>query len=193
MTSEPFESDQSLCQILGIGTEAEANRAFACLYERHGRALIAFASSHGGRNQAEDVSQSVWQRLWPHLRAGKYDGATFRSLLFTTAKRIIVDQWRRQQKISPSSGAADLNQFPDQTSRTPAVDLLETERKQKLEECLGKLDAQHEQRAAVARLRLSSYAVNEICLELSLERKRVDKLWFEAKQALQQCVNRDVS
>lgn len=70
------------------------------LHAEHGAALAHFVAGLVGGDQAraQDVVQETFLRAWRHpaaLRAG--EGVT-RSWLFTVARRIAIDDWRRRTR-----------------------------------------------------------------------------------------------
>lgn len=67
-------------------------RAFAELYERHRRAVFTFLLHlTGARDAAEDLLQETILRMW----RGRAEGE-FRAWVFTIARRLAVDRFRRQ-------------------------------------------------------------------------------------------------
>lgn len=181
-------TDEELVQQIATAQESAASEHFRELYDRHARLLLGFCGSHVGRDKADDVSQVVWQRIWTALRSGRYDVTNFRALLLKIAKNLIVDHWRRT-KLEPEQ-REQLDRFEDNASNSPATRLLNHERMERLRSCLEQLRQAHRSRATVAEMKLALEAVSDICEKLGVDRSRVDKLWFEARQALQACVNR---
>lgn len=71
-------------------------RAFAELYERHRRAVFTFLLRLTGATEAaEDLLQEAFFRIW--LGRAEYRAAgEFRAWLFTIARRLAIDRFRRQ-------------------------------------------------------------------------------------------------
>ena len=176
--------DEQLLREIAAGSQD----AFRQLHERHAAVLLSFCAARVGRTQADDVVQAVWLRLWPYFQNGNYHGQKFRPLLFTTARNIITDEWRRSRVVGSASDGLD--QFADPADDAAAVRVVEAERMKRLAECLEKLQAAHADRAAVAVRKLAAVDVAEISVELGVNRDRVDKLWFEARSFLSDCVGR---
>ena len=74
--------------------EAELLRA---LHDDHASALWSFALrlTGGDRSRAEDLVQETLLRAWRHPEALDPARGSVRSWLFTTARNIAIDAWRR--------------------------------------------------------------------------------------------------
>lgn len=84
------------------GTAARASADAASLFEailaEHGPALSNFAMHlTGDRQQAEDVVQETLLRAWRHPQALDGTRGSPRAWLFTVARRVAVDNWRRDR------------------------------------------------------------------------------------------------
>jgi RNA polymerase sigma-70 factor (ECF subfamily) len=75
--------------------DAELLRA---LHEEHGGALYAHALrlSNGDRQRAEDLVQETLLRAWRHPESLDPDRGSVRAWLFTTARHLAIDAWRRR-------------------------------------------------------------------------------------------------
>src|SRR5215475_16171205 len=75
--------------------DAELMRA---LYAEHGDALFAQALRlcDGDRQRAEDLVQETLLRAWRHPEALDPERGSARAWLFTTARRLAIDAWRRR-------------------------------------------------------------------------------------------------
>jgi RNA polymerase sigma-70 factor (ECF subfamily) len=75
--------------------EAELLRA---LHAEHGDALFAHAVRlcGGDRQRAEDLVQETLLRAWRHPEALDPDRGSVRAWLFTTARHLAIDAWRRR-------------------------------------------------------------------------------------------------
>jgi RNA polymerase sigma factor (sigma-70 family) len=188
MSQTGVKTDEELVQQIAEAGPGAAEEYFQELYDRYAGLLLGFCGSHVGRDKADDVSQVVWQRVWTALLEGRYDGTNFRALLLRIAKNLIVDGWRRK-KLEPEQ-KEQLDRFEDNAGQSPAARLLHEERMDRLRSCLERLRAAHHSRATVAEMKMAVASVSEICEQLGVDRNRVDKLWFEARKALQACVSR---
>lgn len=76
--------------------DAELLRA---LQDEHGDALYAHAVRlvGGDRQRAEDLVQETLLRAWRHPEALDLERGTVRSWLFTTARNLAIDAWRRRE------------------------------------------------------------------------------------------------
>lgn len=75
--------------------DAELLRA---LYTEHGEALFAHALRlvGGDRQRAEDLVQETLLRAWRHPEALDPERGSVRAWLFTTARHLAIDAWRRR-------------------------------------------------------------------------------------------------
>ncbi len=72
--------------------------ALSLLYDRHARAVYAFAAHAIGRSEAEEVVQDCFVRLW--RRAGQFDArrGSFTAWFMAIAQNRVVDELRRRGK-----------------------------------------------------------------------------------------------
>jgi RNA polymerase sigma-70 factor (ECF subfamily) len=68
------------------------------LQDEHGEALFAHAVrlSGGDRQRAEDLVQETMLRAWRYPKALDPERGAVRSWLFTTARNLSIDAWRRR-------------------------------------------------------------------------------------------------
>jgi RNA polymerase sigma-70 factor (ECF subfamily) len=68
------------------------------LHEEHGEALYAYAQRlcHGDRQRAEDLVQETMLRAWRHPASMDPANGSVRAWLFTTARHLAIDAWRRR-------------------------------------------------------------------------------------------------
>ena len=100
--------------------EAHAAEAFRELYRRYHRPLYAFARARvGTREQAEDVVQEAFARLWRCRRSFDPERGRVAALLFTMARNLIIDGQRRLVRGSSVRMAAE----PTDTAIAPEVDV----------------------------------------------------------------------
>jgi RNA polymerase sigma-70 factor (ECF subfamily) len=99
--------------------DAELLRA---IFAEHGDALYAHALrlASGDRQRAEDLVQETLLRAWRHPEALDPDRGSVRAWLFTTARNLAIDSWRRRSvrvgeviTDTPPESATD-----DETDRT---------------------------------------------------------------------------
>ena len=111
------------------------------LHAEHGDALFAHAMrlSDGDRQRAEDLVQETLLRAWRHPEALNPERGSARAWLFTTARHLAIDAWRRRSARvgevvtdAPPEPAAE-----DETDR--AVEAWT------IAEALGRLSAPHRQ------------------------------------------------
>ena len=117
--------------------DAELLRA---LQDEHGEALYGHAVrlAGGDRAQAEDLVQETLLRAWRYPEALDPERGAVRSWLFTTARNVAIDAWRRR---SVRVGEVVTDMIPEPP---PSAD--EADRAVEawtVAEALGRLSAQH--------------------------------------------------
>jgi RNA polymerase sigma-70 factor (ECF subfamily) len=116
--------------------DAELLRA---LHTEHGDALLAHAVrlTGGDRQRAEDLVQETLLRAWRHPESLDPQRGSVRAWLFTTARNLAIDAWRRR---SVRVGEVVTDVLPE----PPAVD--ETDRAVEawtVAEALGRISTSH--------------------------------------------------
>lgn len=80
--------------------------AFAAIYAEQHRSLWAYLVRLGAtRTVAEDLTQETFVRWLNHAHSVSEAGQA-RAFLFTTATRLLIDQWRRERRLVPWDEAA---------------------------------------------------------------------------------------
>jgi RNA polymerase sigma-70 factor (ECF subfamily) len=110
------------------------------LQDEHGDALFAHALrlAGGDRQRAEDLVQETLLRAWRHPEALDPQRGSVRAWLFTTARNLAIDAWRRR---SARVGEIVTDELPEPP---PAVD--EADRAVEawtVAEALGRLSVSH--------------------------------------------------
>jgi RNA polymerase sigma-70 factor (ECF subfamily) len=159
-----------------------AQQACEQLYHRHARRLLAFLSCRVDRGDVEDVHQAVWERVWRHLPEG-FHGGNFRAWLYRIARNYLVDLRRKKMLQTPGQNVLAV---PD---KEVGVDVLMVEREQMaiLRRCIELLSSDA---ATLVRARLSGEGYDEFCRRTGWKVERAHKLFHQAKEQLQTCVER---
>jgi RNA polymerase sigma-70 factor (ECF subfamily) len=110
------------------------------LHREHGDALFAHALrlASGDRQRAEDLVQETLLRAWKHPEALDPDRGSVRAWLFTTARHLAIDAWRRR--------TARLGEVVTDTLPEPPPEVDEAARAVAawtVAEALGRLSAAH--------------------------------------------------
>ncbi len=80
--------------------KAELEKKFNEIYEGEGDAIFRFCLIRvSSREQALDITQETFLRLWQNLSAEK-EIQKMRSFLFTVAHRLIIDWYRKKKAVS---------------------------------------------------------------------------------------------
>ena len=85
--------------------ETEVSGLFEAVLAAHGDALEAFARRlTAGPSEAEDLVQETLLRAWQHPSALDGSNGSARAWLFSVARNLAVDQWRRQGRWQHHEG-----------------------------------------------------------------------------------------
>ena len=78
---------------------ADDDELIRALHAEHGDALFAHALRlcNGDRQRAEDLVQETMLRAWKHPDAMNPERGSARAWLFTTARHLAIDAWRRRE------------------------------------------------------------------------------------------------
>ena len=70
---------------------------FSAIYHQHEDRLLGYLSNRGLRKQdAEDVAQEVWMRIWRNIH--RFDGSDFVAWMLKIARNCVVDLVRHMRK-----------------------------------------------------------------------------------------------
>jgi len=98
MSSEFKATSITLLKQIAMEKTGDDESAWVRFWELYQPAMLVFARSLGGGDEAEDIVQDVLAKLVDVLRHGRYerqDGSMFRSYLKTLIRRQLVDVYRR--------------------------------------------------------------------------------------------------
>ena len=93
MTAEE-PGDLELMSRVRDGDEA----AFRILVLRHRGALVGYFARQGAPGQEEDLAQETFVRLWKY-RARYEPSAKFTTFLYTIARHVALDDWRKRRRF----------------------------------------------------------------------------------------------
>ncbi|HZZ71318.1 MAG TPA: RNA polymerase sigma factor [Pirellulales bacterium] len=172
------------------GDRAAAGSAFMQLYERHERLLLAFVVTRVNPNDADDVLQEIWQKVWRFLPT-QFKGGNFRAWLYEIARHYLIDHSRRQKRVAEAS--EELDQRGDHRQRDADEALGDAERAAALRTCLDKLEHANPQAAELVRERLSGKKHADACQLIRIDPQRGSEIFHKAKGQLQSCVEQALS
>lgn len=178
-TKDPSASDEALMARVRDGSVA----AFQALYERHHRALFNFLLRFlADRPTAEDLLQEAFLRVYIH-REGYRPTAAFRTWLFTIARNLAFDHFRRSGTVRESAGEQDRVAAMPDPSPSPLRSVEAGEELRRFEAALQQLPpGQHEvlllsryaglSHVEIAQLTGSSLEAVRVALHRALSRLR---------------------
>ena len=109
------------------GADEDVVRA---LYAEHGDALFAHALrlSGGDRQRAEDLVQETLVRAWRHPDVLDPERGSVRAWLFTTARNLSIDAWRRRSSRVPEVITDTLPEPPSTDEARSSVSAMKSSR-----------------------------------------------------------------
>jgi RNA polymerase sigma-70 factor (ECF subfamily) len=178
------EDDHALMRRIATG---DAN-AFRDLVERHQKAVVGTAAKMlGGYDDAEDIAQQVFLRVWKNAKRYRPD-ARFTTYLFTITRNLVFNETRRRgrkkevsaDEIEESTG----HLAEERAGLRPDEQLLQEELRQAVDRAIASLP--EAQRMAVVLRRYEQLPYEEIAKVLDLSVSAVKSLLFRARTALRE-------
>jgi len=163
-------------------------RAFEELVTIHQRAVIGtVAKMLGHPDDAEDIAQQVFIRIWKSAR--RYEPqAKFTTWLFTITRNLVFNEMRRRQRKPAVSFDEREDDFhigtPDDPSKSPDAMILQRELEAAIDRAIQELP--EKQRMAVILRRYEEMPYEEIGEILSLSLPAVKSLLFRARTQLKE-------
>jgi RNA polymerase sigma-70 factor (ECF subfamily) len=95
---DPKGDDSQLdIQLVQLAQGGDAD-AFGSLFERHAPAIFRYLYAHmDNREDAEDLTEEVFLRVWRSLSNYREQGSPFVAYLFRVARNALIDFYRRSQ------------------------------------------------------------------------------------------------
>lgn len=194
--SEADAGGKSLEDLDDIALMARTKRgdmdAFAVLVERHQHSVVGtVAKMLGNANDAEDVAQQVFVRVWKS--AERYEPtAKFTTWLMTITRNLVFNEMRRLQRsrtVSMETREEDPPmQFPDDSARAPGEVLLETELEQAIDDAIAGLPEM--QRMALVLRRYEEMPYEEIAKVLETSVAATKSIIFRARNELRESLRK---
>lgn len=139
-------TDEELMRHVALGDEA----AYAELYDRHAPVVLGVLYKMvGQRQEAEELLQEAYWRVWDKAETFDPSRASFRTWLFSIARRIGID-WLRRRSARPKSALGDseaqeqrLAALPSDASVPGDVQLME--RHEAVRDAVAQLSAEQRQ------------------------------------------------
>lgn len=162
--------------------------AFEELIEIHQHAVIGtVAKMLGSANDAEDISQQVFIRIWKSAK--RYQpNAKFTTWMFTITRNLVFNEMRRRQRKPSVSINEREDDFhigtPDDLSKTPDATALQNELEKAIDQAIQALP--EKQRMAVVLRRYEELPYEEIGSILKLSLPAVKSLLFRARAQLKE-------
>jgi RNA polymerase sigma-70 factor (ECF subfamily) len=148
------------------------------LVERHLDRIVAFAARVlGDRDEAEDVAQETFARLWTHAASWQPGGARFTTWLFRVARNLCLDRLARRREV-PLDAAPE----PADPAPTPAGRLDEARMRRRVTEELQALPER--QRTALALCHYQGLPQAEAAAVMDVSTEALESLLARARRTL---------
>ena len=89
--------------------------AFGILYEEYLTPVYRFIYFHvRHKNEAEDIAQNVFVRALGAIARYEEQGTAFSTWLYTIARNLIIDYWKKKPDVLVEDPALTLGNIPDE-------------------------------------------------------------------------------
>jgi len=183
-------------QLLMLKVRQGDREAFARLYEKFKRPIMAYVSSAiANKTQVEELTQDVFLKIY-RSRESYEPRAKFSTWLWTIARNAVLDHFRKKGELL----AQDLSPHDEEGSDPVAVDQLESPlsdseteliartQTAQIEDCMRRLSGP--QREALQLRIFSDLSYEEVAGSLDVSITSVKTLIHRAKQGLIDCMKR---
>ena len=123
----------------GLVARAQAGdaTAFGRLYERYMDQIYQYVYYRvSDRDEAEDLTGTIFMKAWEALPRFRSRGATFRAWLYRIAHNAVIDRHRTRKAVVPLEQAHD---WPDVEANSPEAALEEAQESARLAAALSQL------------------------------------------------------
>lgn len=137
MSYAQHDSAESTDEEIILSYKNGEREAFKKLIDRYTASLYNFVARLAGKNDAPDITQEIFIKVWKNLNRFDENKASFKTWIFTIAKNTTTDFLRKKKSLlfsdlnNPTRSDLDDNSFEE---NIPDEDLLPDETLQKLEE-----------------------------------------------------------
>lgn len=186
MSTLPEDPDAALMVRFRRGDES----AFDALVEKFKTPVFNFVRRQiSDADEAEDIAQNVFVQIFKS--ADRYEpSAKFTTWLFTIARNLCLNEFRRRQRHQLQSLQEELAtdsdrehpQFADPRARSPAVETAEKEFQERIMQAIRKLP--ENQRTAVLLCRYEGLSYEEIARVINASPSATKSLLHRARESL---------
>ena len=148
-------------------------------YRDFGAELLRFCKSQLGKDDGEEVFQTVWIKAMANFE--KFDGANARAWLYRIARNTIYDhRKKRKPELNNLSTENRVDQGPSSLEY-----FIESEERQRFETCIGRLEPVKQQ---LLRMRVLGDSYKLIASTLGLNIGTVGSKFNRIKEEMRNCV-----
>lgn len=175
-------------ELMLLVKDTDDHEVFRELIERHQDAVIGtVAKMLGNANEAEDIAQQVFLRLWKS-RSRYQPSAKFTTFLYTITRNLVFNESRRKSRRKESSLDQRKEEyeleFPANPNQEPDKEHLNAELREAIDQAIEALP--EKQRLAVILRRYQDLPYEEIAEVLGLTVSAVKSQLFRARGSLRE-------
>ncbi|MEO2018061.1 MAG: RNA polymerase sigma factor [Fuerstiella sp.] len=160
-------------------------RGFNDLYYLHARELLAFLVARlKNRNEAEDVLQDVWLKVW--AKQTQFIDGSFRGWVFSIARTTLVDSVRKKNRRQEVADVDDGND--PAVEDDSASDMLRKEELLAFGECLDEVGGTFVE--VFRMVKVENKSPEAVADTLKVTRGTIDTRVHKGKQQLKDCVEK---
>ncbi len=168
------------------GDEGTCNDAMTEFRNRYQRMLVLIAARYLDQNQAEDVVGSTWLEFWKHCPLP--EASDPRGWLILTTKREAIDLWRKRKRQPQSFPLSTDHDTDDPKALGALAILIQQERVQAVQDCLGKLGNKKPSWEVILREKMRGATLKEIADKLQITVEQIYRYTDRAKKLMKSCL-----
>jgi RNA polymerase sigma-70 factor (ECF subfamily) len=178
--------EAALVARVAAGDEA----AYRALLAAHLAPLNRYARRMlGDRDEADDVTQDVFVRLWTDAHRYRPEAARLTTWLHRIAHNLCVDWQRRHRRISLAGDSSMLEAPPQETTRGPEVDLAEAARVRRVRAAVDALPER--QRSALVLCHYQGLGNREAAEIVGVSVEALESLLARARRTLRRALEEE--
>jgi RNA polymerase sigma-70 factor (ECF subfamily) len=114
---QPMDRDRILVHACLAGDED----AWEIMVQTHSRRILNLCLHYAGRrDEAEDLTQEVFVRIYRSLRSFHLDSGSFQCWIVSIARNLIIDHYRKERRYQTPIGSEEMESLHLEDEKTPS-------------------------------------------------------------------------